>query len=67
MSFISRSVHDPTNEHLQAVLKILRYLKNASAQGLYFKRKKGMPIQILTDADWSGSSIDMKSTTGYTT
>lgn len=40
VSFVIQFMHDPTNEHLHVALKILRYLKNAPGQGLYFMKSK---------------------------
>jgi hypothetical protein len=58
-------VHSPYEEHLEAVYRILRYLKSNPGKGLYFKKTNDRDVSIFTDADWAGSVIDRKSTTGY--
>lgn len=40
VGFVSQFMHDPTNENLQAALRIVRYLRSASGQGLYFKKNR---------------------------
>lgn len=60
-------MHSPTNEHLQAVLRVFRYLKNALKQGLYFKESSDKTISVYIDVDWAGYKVDMRSTTGYRT
>lgn len=47
-------------------MRMLRYLKNAPGRGLYFRKTEDRGLNIFTDADW-GSSVDMRSTTGYGT
>lgn len=58
-------MHSPTDVHLQAVMRILRYLKGATGQGLYFRKQEDRTVNIYTDADWGGSKKDMRSTSGY--
>lgn len=67
VSFVSQFMHNPTNEHLKAASRILRYLKSAPRQGLSFKNKSDKQILVYTDADLAGSKPDMNSTTGYGT
>lgn len=64
VSFISQSTHDPANEHLKVALRILRYLKAAPRQGLYFKKNDG-DIQVFDDIGWVVSKTNMRSTAGH--
>ncbi|XP_039166828.1 uncharacterized mitochondrial protein AtMg00810-like [Eucalyptus grandis] len=57
----------PTEKHLQAVFRILQYLKRSPGRGLYFKKTEKRNMEIFTDADWVGSLMDQRSTTGYCT
>ena len=52
---------------MEAVYKILRYLKGSPGRGLFFKKSDGKKVEIYTDADWAGSTDDRRSTTGYCT
>lgn len=59
VSFISQFMHNPTDEHLKAALRVLRYLKAPPAQGLSFTKNMDRQLIVYTDADWTGSRIDM--------
>lgn len=65
VSFVSQFTHDPTNEHLKAILKIIRYLKATSSQGLYFKLHVDSDIMIFIDAYWTASRTEIRSTIEY--
>ncbi|RVW35006.1 Retrovirus-related Pol polyprotein from transposon RE1 [Vitis vinifera] len=64
----SKSVYALTYEvHLEAVYRILRYLKSTPGKGLFFKKSEQKTIEAYTDADWAGSVTDRRSTSGYCT
>ncbi|XP_024039345.1 uncharacterized protein LOC112097978 [Citrus clementina] len=67
MRVVSQFMHSPYEGHLEAVYRILRYLKDTPGKGLYFKKRVQRTIEAYTDADWAGSVIDRKSTSGYCT
>ena len=67
VSVVSQYMHSPKQRHLEAVYKILRYLKGSLGRGLLFKKGDSKKVEIYTDADWAGSTEDKKSTTGYCT
>ena len=52
---------------MEAVYKILRYLKGSPGRGLFFKKGDSKKVEIYTDADWTGSARDKWSTTDYCT
>eukprot|EP00261_Vitis_vinifera_P038360 XP_019079603.1 PREDICTED: uncharacterized protein LOC109123660 [Vitis vinifera] len=52
-------------EHFEAVYKILRYLKGTPGRGLLFKSRGHLQIETYTNADWAGSIVDRRSTSGY--
>ena len=60
-------MHSSRKAHLDAVYRILRYLKSSPRKGLFFQKYSQRKIETFTDANWTGSSIDQKSTTGYYT
>lgn len=53
----SQFMNTPTEEHLQAGHKILRYLKNAPAQGLYYPASQTLTLTAYCDADWGSCPI----------
>jgi len=57
----------PYEEHMEAVNRILRYLKSTLGKGLMFRKSDRKCIEAYTDSDWAGSVIDRKSTSGYCT
>ena len=67
VSVVSQHMHSPKVAHLQAVYKILNYLKGSPGKGLFFRKNASREVKIFTDADWAGAKEDRKSTTGYCT
>lgn len=51
--------------HLQAVNRIIQYLKSSLGKGLLFKNEKNLSMKVYIDADYAGSIADWRSTTGY--
>lgn len=66
VSLISRHIAKPTELHLQAAKRILRYLKGTVNYGILYK-KGGRNEELLafTDSDYAGDVEDRKSTSGY--
>ncbi|KAH9796154.1 retrovirus-related pol polyprotein from transposon RE1 [Citrus sinensis] len=67
VSVVSQFMHAPCEEHMEAVYRILRYLKGTPGKGLLFKKNEARSVEAFTDADWAGSIKDRRSTSGYCT
>ena len=67
VSVVSQFMNDPTKEHMEAVNRILRYLKMTPGKGLYFRKNTRKDIEVFIDADWDRSITDRRSTSGYCT
>ncbi|XP_062109888.1 secreted RxLR effector protein 161-like [Humulus lupulus] len=67
VSLVSQYMHDPCQEHLNAVYRILRYLKQTPGKGLFFKKTTERKVEVFTYANWAGLVDDRKSTSGYYT
>jgi len=67
VSIVSRYMHDPRSGHLDAVYRILRYLKSSPGKGLWFKRNGHLEVEGYCDADWASCLDDRRSTSGYCT
>ncbi|TYK26078.1 Retrovirus-related Pol polyprotein from transposon TNT 1-94 [Cucumis melo var. makuwa] len=67
VSVVSQFMQAPYEKHMEAVNKILRYLKNTPGKGLMFRKTNRKTIEAYTDSNWAGSVIDRKSTSGYCT
>nr|CAN79066.1 hypothetical protein VITISV_019693 [Vitis vinifera] len=68
LSVVSQYMHNPGEQHMNAVMRILRYLKNAPGKGILFaKNVNHQSIEVYIDADWAGAVDDRRSTSGYFT
>ncbi|KAE8656273.1 hypothetical protein F3Y22_tig00117005pilonHSYRG00292 [Hibiscus syriacus] len=65
VSAISKYMECPTEIHLLAAKRILRYLQGTKEFGLFFKKRKKSNLFGFTDSDYAGDSDDRKSTSGY--
>ncbi|KAF5456016.1 hypothetical protein F2P56_025533 [Juglans regia] len=64
---VSQFMNNPNEEHMEAVYRILRYLKLTPGRGLFFEKNQRRDIEVFSDADWAGSVQDRRSTSGYCT
>ncbi|RVW73995.1 Retrovirus-related Pol polyprotein from transposon RE1 [Vitis vinifera] len=68
LSVVSQYMHNPGEQHMNVVMHILRYLKNAPGNGILFtKNVDHQSIEVYTDADWAGAVDDRRSTSDYFT
>ncbi|PRQ60568.1 putative RNA-directed DNA polymerase [Rosa chinensis] len=67
VSVVSQFMHAPSEDHMHAVHRILRYLKTNPGKGIMFSKNNHTDIAGYTDADWAGSITDRRSTSGYFT
>ncbi|RVW64684.1 Retrovirus-related Pol polyprotein from transposon RE1 [Vitis vinifera] len=68
LSVVSQYMHNPGEQHMNAVMRILRYLKNAFGKEILFaKNVDHQSIEVYTDADWAGAVDNRRSTSGYFT
>ncbi|CAL2245487.1 unnamed protein product [Prunus armeniaca] len=62
---LSRFMHEPRKPHMEAALRILKYLKNTPGQGLFFPAQNNLKLSAYCDSDWAGCPTTRRSTTGY--
>ena len=67
LSVVSQFMHSPSEEHMNAVIRILCYLKSSPGKGILFTKRDSLDIKGYTDADWARSIQDRRSTSGYFT
>ena len=65
VGIVSQFMQAPHVDHWNVVLRILSYIKKTLGQGLLYEDKGDTQISGYCDADWAGSLIDRRSTTGY--
>ena len=64
---VSMFMHKPQIQHMEAVMRILRYLKGTNDLGILYKKNKNLKVCGYTDADWAGDQDQRKSTSRYFT
>ncbi|CAN1751808.1 Retrovirus-related Pol polyprotein from transposon RE1, partial [Linum perenne] len=64
---LSQFQSEPHNGHLMAAQRILRYLKLAPGQGLFYKSDNELTLQGYCDSDWATCPDTRRSITGYCT
>ncbi|CAM8898856.1 unnamed protein product [Rhodiola kirilowii] len=62
---LSQFMQGPTEEHLGAAHKLLRFIKGSPAQGLFFPSSSDLRLQAFCDADWASCPVTRKSITGH--
>ena len=67
VSVVSQFMHCPSEEHMEVVIQILRYLKPSPGKGLMFSKNDHVRVDGYTDVDWAGNISDRKSMSGYFT
>ncbi|KAJ9562193.1 hypothetical protein OSB04_007353 [Centaurea solstitialis] len=58
-------MHDPRLPHLNALKRILRYLKGTLSHGLHIKASAVDRLVAYSDADWAGCPNTRRSTSGF--
>ena len=67
VSIVSQYMSNPQEEHMEAVNRILRYLKSTPGAGLIFRKNEDRSVKVYTDASWAGELTDRRSVSGYCT
>ena len=62
---VSRYMQKPKKPHLEAVRRILRYVKGTVDFGLLYRKEEACKIVGYCDADYAGDHDTRRSTTGY--
>ena len=65
VNILSQFVADPRRPHMDAVHRILRYLKTTPGQGVLLPRTGGFNLTAYCDSDWLGCPYTRRSRTGY--
>jgi hypothetical protein len=62
---MSHFMSEPRQRHWVEEKNILRYLRGTITYGLRYTSSGGLFLHGYADADWEGSPVDRKSTSGY--
>jgi hypothetical protein len=58
-------MHDPREQHLVAIKRILRYVKGTLSHGLQLHSSLPASMVTYTDVDWTGCPDTRRSTSGF--
>ena len=67
ISVASQFMHYPSEDQMNTVTRILRYLKSSPGKGLMFSKNNHLKIKGYIDVDWAENIAYRKSTLGYFT
>ena len=67
VSTVSQFLQAPYEDHMEAVNRILRYLKATPSKGLRFRKTGRRCVEAYINSNWTRSIFDRKSTLGYCT
>ncbi|XP_071695005.1 secreted RxLR effector protein 161-like [Rutidosis leptorrhynchoides] len=62
---VSQFMHQSQVHHMEAAMRIIRYLKKTSGHRVIFKNNRHLETQIYTYASWTGEEGDRRSTSGF--
>lgn len=55
----------PLQDHWDAAMRVLRYLKSSPGQGIVLPKNNDIQLVAFCDSDWASCPITRKSTSGY--
>ncbi|GKB65263.1 ribonuclease H-like domain-containing protein, partial [Tanacetum coccineum] len=62
---LSQFMHSSLNYHLEAAMRVLRYLKSSLGNGIQISRNGNLKLRAYADSDWARCSATRKSVSGY--
>lgn len=65
ISLVSRFMGRPSEQHMQVVKRVFRYIKGTVDFGVMYKRNGSGELEAYSDSDYAGDLDDRRSTSGY--
>ncbi|CAN1266026.1 Retrovirus-related Pol polyprotein from transposon TNT 1-94 [Linum perenne] len=65
VNYLSQFMSKPTDLHMKAALRVVRYIKTDPGFGLFFSSTSSMQLHAFSDSDWAGCPDSRRSTTGF--
>ncbi|GJV54631.1 putative RNA-directed DNA polymerase [Tanacetum coccineum] len=65
VSLLSRYMEAPTEQHMAAMKRVLRYIKGTSSFGVCYKKNGSDQLVAFSDSDYAGDYDNRRSTSGY--
>ena len=64
VGIVSQFMQEPCKSHLDAIQRILRYVKATCMYGLFYEKGQSLTLYGYIDSDWVGNALDWQSTSG---
>ncbi|GKU93384.1 hypothetical protein SLEP1_g6979 [Rubroshorea leprosula] len=64
---LSQFMQAPRQPHLDATMRVWRYLKSSPGQGIFLSSSSSLQLSAYCDSDWASCPTTRRSTTGYLT
>ncbi|GKU88743.1 hypothetical protein SLEP1_g2972 [Rubroshorea leprosula] len=64
---LSQFTQEPKQPHMDAAIRVLRYLKSSPGQGIFLLSTSSLHLSAFCDSDWASCPMTRKSTIGYIT
>lgn len=65
VNILSQFMHEPRKPHMDAALRLVRYLKDTPGQGILLPAHNKLLLNAYCDSDWASCPMTRRSTTGY--
>ncbi|XP_014511919.1 uncharacterized protein LOC106770633 [Vigna radiata var. radiata] len=65
VSMLSQFLNSPSEDHWNAIICILKYIKGSLGKGLLYGSSNHIRVVSYSDVDWVGPPSDRRSTSGY--
>ncbi|CAM8936274.1 unnamed protein product [Rhodiola kirilowii] len=65
VNILSQFMQSPSEEHMRAVHRLLRFIKGGPAQGIFFSSTSDLQLQAYCDADWAACPVIRRSINGH--
>ena len=62
---LSQFMHSPKTSHMEAAMRLVRYVKSAPGLGILMASTGGSELKVFCDADWGACINSRRSITGY--
>ncbi|XP_049366732.1 uncharacterized mitochondrial protein AtMg00810-like [Solanum verrucosum] len=62
---LSQFLHQPKQSHLNAALKVVKYIKGEAGLGVLFSSKNNNQLKVYCDSDWGACLHTRRSVTGF--